>query len=68
AWYVEHADKLGSCSDFAILDALSPTKLTDPDSPSKNLAEYQLPNALPAELAGKKDRHGNPALTLIDLL
>lgn len=68
AWYVEHSDKLGSCSDFAILDALSPTKLADPESPSKSIAEYLLPNALPAELADKKDRHGNPALTLIDLL
>jgi|JI10StandDraft_1071094.scaffolds.fasta_scaffold129992_2 CRISPR-associated protein Csd2 len=68
AWYVEHSDKLGSCSDFAILDALSPTKLADPESPSKSIAEYLVPNALPAELADKKDRHGNPALTLIDLL
>jgi Cas7 group CRISPR-associated protein Csh2 len=68
AWYVEHSDKLGSCSDFAILDALSPTKLTDPDVPSKSLVEYSLPDTLPAELADKKDRHGNPALTLINLL
>ena len=68
AWYVEHADKLGSCSDFAILDALSPTKLGDTNSPSKSIADYQLPNALPDDLASKKDRNGNPALTLIDLL
>ncbi len=68
AWYVEHADKLGSCSDFAILDALSPVKLGDPDIPSKSIADYQVPNALPKELEMKKDRNGNPALTLIDLL
>lgn len=68
AWYVEHSDKLGSCSDFAILDALAPTKLGDANAPSKSIADYQLPNALPDELANKKDRHGNPALTLIDLL
>ncbi|MFZ3175872.1 MAG: type I CRISPR-associated protein Cas7 [Thiobacillus sp.] len=68
AWYVEHSDKLGSCSDFTILDALAPTRLSDANTPSKSIADYQLPNALPDELANKKDRHGNPALTLIDLL
>lgn len=68
AWYVEHADKLGSCSDFALLDALAPTKLGDPDAPSKSISEYHCPVALPDELANKKDKHGNPALTLIDLL
>jgi len=68
AWYVEHADKLGSCSDFAILDALSPTKLGDPNTPSKSIADYHVPNGLPDELTNKKDRHGNPALTLVDLL
>ncbi len=68
AWYVEHSDKLGSCSDFVILDALAPKKLGDPDSPSKSIAEYSVPTDLPDELKAKKDRNGNPALTLIDLL
>ena len=69
AWYVEHADKLGSCSDFAILDALAPTKLGDPEVPSKSIHDYHpIPATLSEELANKKDRHGNPALTLIDLL
>lgn len=68
AWYVEHSDKLGSCSDFAILDALSPSKSADPDQPSKSAAEYQFSDALPEALASRKDRHGNSALTLIDLL
>lgn len=68
AWYVEHSDKLGSCSDFAILDALTPKKLGDPDSPSKTTDEYSVPTDLPDELKSKKDRNGNPALTLIDLL
>lgn len=68
AWYVEHADKLGSCSDFAILDALAPIKRDDTDKPSKSLGEYDRPTALSDELANKKDRHGNTALTLIDLL
>jgi Cas7 group CRISPR-associated protein Csh2 len=68
AWYVEHADKLGSCSDFTILDALSPRKLMDADSPSKSLAEYGIPVDLPEELKNKMDRNGNLALNLIDLL
>lgn len=68
AWYVEHSDKLGSCSDFAVLDALTPKKLADPDSPSKGIHEYYVPPDLPDELKSKKDRNGNPALTLIDLL
>lgn len=68
AWYVEHADKLGSCSDFAILDALAPTKRGDPETPSKSIADYHLPTGLPDELKSKKDKNGDPALTLIDLL
>lgn len=68
AWYIEHADKLGSCSDFAILDALAPTKLGDPEASSKGIHDYQIPAGLTEELGSKKDRHGNPALTLIDLL
>lgn len=68
AWYVEHSDKLGSCSDFVILDALSPTKLADPDQPSKSIDEYSIPDALPKDLANAKDRHGKLALKLIDLL
>lgn len=68
AWYVEHADKLGSCSDFTILDALAPNKLGDAESPSKSLVDYAIPADLPDELKNKKDRDGQPALNLIDLL
>ena len=68
AWYVEHVDKLGSCSDFVILDALTPNKVGDADSPSKSLADYAIPADLPDELKHKKDRHGQSALNLIDLL
>lgn len=68
AWYVEHADKLGSCSDFAILDALAPTKLGDLETPSKSVADYHIPTELPGELKNRKDKNGESALTLIDLL
>ena len=39
AWYFEHKSPLGSCSDFAILDALTPIK-TDPNEPSTAWADY----------------------------
>ncbi len=39
AWYFEHKSRLGSCSDFVILDALTPTK-ADPSEPSTALADY----------------------------
>lgn len=39
AWYFEHKSPLGSCSDFAILDALTPTK-ADPKEPSTTWSDY----------------------------
>jgi len=39
AWYFEHMDQLGSASDFAILDALTPKK-ANPDEPSCSFDEY----------------------------
>jgi len=47
AWYFEHKERqigkhisrLSSCSDFAILDALTPTK-SDPKEPSTSWADY----------------------------
>lgn len=39
AWYFEHASPLGSCSDFAILDALTPTK-ANPKEPSVEWSDY----------------------------
>gem|GEM_PF-99041 len=39
AWYFEHTGPLGSCSDFAILDALTPTK-ADPKEPSTSWEDY----------------------------
>lgn len=39
AWYFEHKSRLGSCSDFAILDALTPTK-ADAKVPSVAWSDY----------------------------
>ena len=38
-----HKSQLGSVSDFAVIDALTPKKLGDPGVPSESLADYQIP-------------------------
>ena len=53
AWYIEHNNPLGSCSDFALLDALRPTKKTNPDEASTSWADYDVPTALPENLQQK---------------
>jgi CRISPR/Cas system type I-B associated protein Csh2 (Cas7 group RAMP superfamily) len=53
AWYFEHANQLGSASDFAILDALTPKK-DDPTIPSSSWDDYGYDSgALSAELQTK---------------
>lgn len=53
AWYCEHSNPLGSCSDFALIDALKPKKKSDPDKPSKSWDDYEVPTDLPPALKGK---------------
>jgi Cas7 group CRISPR-associated protein Csh2 len=53
AWYIEHKNALGSCSDFALIAALTPKKKQDPDQPSKSWDEYDVPKELPADLKTK---------------
>ena len=53
AWVVEHKSLLGSCSDFAIIEALTPNKNGDPDSPSNAWADYTVPTQLPDALAAR---------------
>jgi CRISPR-associated protein Csd2 len=50
AWLIEHNSPLGSCSDFALLDALTPKKRSDRDKPSTSWDEYDVPTALPEML------------------
>jgi len=38
-----HANPLGSLSDFALLDALTPRKKSEPDKPSISLDDYTIP-------------------------
>ena len=53
AWVIEHKSVLGSCSDFTILDALTPTKNGDPQAPSKAWSDYTVPMKLPDNLASR---------------
>lgn len=50
AWVVEHKSPLGSCSDFAIIDALTPTRKGDSTASSNTWADYTVPTELPDEL------------------
>lgn len=63
AWYFEHKSALGSCSDFAILDALTPIKV-DPKEPSTSWADYgydgmDIEKAVSKKFAGKFEHFGD---------
>ncbi|MBF0466181.1 MAG: type I CRISPR-associated protein Cas7 [Nitrospirae bacterium] len=65
AWYIEHKSQLGSCSDFKLIDALTPKKKEnfDPEKPSKTWDEYDFPTKLPEDLKSKV----KPLLDLMDM-
>ena len=50
AWLIEHSSPLGSCSDFALLDALTPKKRSDQENPSISWDDYDDPVKLPDTL------------------
>jgi Cas7 group CRISPR-associated protein Csh2 len=53
AWYIEHKSMLGSCSDFALIDALTPKKKESLEKASISWDEYEVPAVLPEDLKGK---------------
>ena len=53
AWVIKHKSALGSCSDFAIIEALTPTKNSDPTAPSNAWSDYTVPTKLPDDLAAR---------------
>ena len=53
AWYVEHKSALGSCSDFDIIDALTPRKKENSEKPSVAWDDYEVPGKLPEKLQAK---------------
>lgn len=56
AWYLEHKSPLGSCSDFKLIDALSPKKPEQPEKASKSRVEYNIPSELPPKLKDKLNK------------
>lgn len=56
AWWMEHKNPLGSCPDYLLIDALTPTrKGDDPIEPSTSRADYNVPEELPDDLKQKVD-------------
>lgn len=56
AWWIEHKNRLGSCPDYLLIDALSPKrKGDDPLAPSTSWVDYDVPSELPHELQQKVD-------------
>lgn len=55
AWYIEHHSALGSCPDYMLLEALTPTRRNNPNDPSTCWADYSDKRELPEELRAKVD-------------
>jgi Cas7 group CRISPR-associated protein Csh2 len=53
AFYVDHLNALGSCPDYMLLEALTPTRLGSADDPSASWADYCDKTDLPDELKAK---------------
>jgi len=53
AWYMEHKSPLGSCSDFKLIDSLTPSKREQPERASTSRKEYDIPSVLSEELKAK---------------
>lgn len=55
AWYARHKSALGSFSDQAFIEALTPKKTTEPTKPSTSWSDYDDPNNLPDDLKAKAE-------------
>ena len=53
AWYIEHLNALGSCPDYMLFEALTPTRKGRDGDPSTSWADYDDKTALPEELLRK---------------
>lgn len=53
AWYIEHLNALGSCPDYMLFEALTPTRVGNADDPSTSWADYYDKTVLPKELVDK---------------
>lgn len=52
AWHMEHLSPLGSCPDYALIEAMTPKRriAAETESPSKNWEDYDVPIQLPDRL------------------
>ena len=50
AWYIEHSNKLGSCPDYLLFEALTPTRVDNSSDSSTSWNDYCDKTSLPPEL------------------
>lgn len=59
AWYVEHKHLLGSCPDYMLIEALTPVRKGNIETPSTNWGDYEdklgLPEVLQNRIASIRD-------------
>lgn len=55
AWYMEHKHMLGSCPDYMLLEALTPTRIGCKNDPSTCWADYKDKPSLPNDLRDRMD-------------
>lgn len=55
AWYVEHKSMLGSCPEYLLLEALTPTRIGAKNEPSTSWADYQDVAELPDSVQERID-------------
>lgn len=55
AWYIEHKNMLGSCPEYLLFEALTPSKLGDKNEPSTAWSDYKDADGLPTELLARVD-------------
>lgn len=55
AWYMEHKNVLGSCPEYLLLDALTPIRKGNTDTPSNSWTDYEDKTSLPEELQNRLD-------------
>lgn len=55
AWYIEHKNALGSCPDYLLLEALTPTRIGSVSDPSNDWADYKDKVSLPEDLKLRVD-------------
>lgn len=53
AWYIEHKNALGSCPDYLLLEALTPTRIGNASDRSNEWADYEDKTSLPENLKSR---------------